>query len=272
MLCVTTLLAKFAIQLKLNIFISFLTGNAFLIAYLIGSFRYHIGRSMSETTAMVFMMLAAWFLFRSREGGLIRIVMAICFGILGYWTRQDHLGVIIGLALFSLEPVIGPAGNWKDYWARFKLHWQPLAVYWAGGIIFGVLALCLRNWFIGAGFHAVVTKTRIGYSDPFQPLINFYLILTGNNWPIPPSIAGLVITIGTFAGLVSLVWRKKVFFNFPIGLGVSILGLLIPYLFLTIMAYPPRFSIHLLPLALLSTMILLNNILKESRIILKLRA
>ena len=75
---------------------------------------------------MIFMMLAVWYRYGARKGGTFKIALATFFGILGYWTRQDHLGAIAGLAFLAFEPAEGPTGGWRGYWDRIKLHWQRL--------------------------------------------------------------------------------------------------------------------------------------------------
>lgn len=91
---------------------------------------------------------------------------------------------------------------------------------------------------------------------------NYYFILTGNEWPIFPSISGIAVTLGVFVALLALFWRPKPLFNFPLSFGVIFIGLLSPYMFLWVGAYPPRFSIHILPLALLSLVFVSYNVLK----------
>jgi hypothetical protein len=216
---------------------------------------------------MIFMMLAAWYLYRSREGGISPIFFATLFGIMGYWMRQDHLGAIAGLAFLSLEPVTGLTGNWKEYWERFKLHWQPMAFYWGGGIL-SVILICYRNWILGGEFYPtdVQHPNFIGEFERGK----FYLILTGDEWPIFPSISGIVATLGVFMALLALVWRPKLLSNFPLSLGVIFIGLLAPYAFLWTGSYEPRFSIHILPLAVLSWAFLLSNLFKNNNLLQRL--
>lgn len=259
-----TILASLAIRLRTSTFLAFIISAAYLLINLIGAFRYHIFKSLPENTAMIFMMLAAWYWSRARKGGMNRIVLATIFGILGYWTRQDHLGAIFALAFLALEPE-GSTGGWKGYWDRFKLYWKPITWYWGAGIL-SILLLCFRNWLMGAGFVlAHMESGTSGLHKIFTAPISYYLIITGNDWPAFPSIAGFVVTIGVFAALLALVWRPKVLLNFPLSLGVIIACLLVPYLFAMSGGYPPRFSIHLLPLALLSFMILINNVFNYLR-------
>jgi hypothetical protein len=257
------LLANISIKFRLSLFTAYMTSVAFLMIFLIGSFRYHVGKSMSETTGMIFMLLAAWFMFRARERGGYRIILATIFGILGYWSRQDHLGVIAGLAFLTLEPIAGPTGGWKGYWERFKVKWMRLVCYWGGGIVFGIGILYLRNWIIGIGWYIAVPVPII-WDFKFEAILRgLYIVLTTGFWPHFPPLSGFVITFGSLVGLIALVWQRKPFLNFPVGVGVSILGVLIPYCVLFVVgSYPPRFSIHLLPLALLASMIFLNQYFK----------
>lgn len=268
-----TLLGSFVLKLRLSLFIAFLTSMVYLTMTLIGSFRYIIGRGLSEYVAMILMLLAAWFLYRARKGGWIKIFLATFFGILGYWTRQDHLGIIVTMVILTFEPIEGPTGGWKGYWERFKINWQRLAWYWGGGIIIGVGTLCVRNWLLGGDFNFAQTSGHPRFNEEgVSPLANFYTILTGNDWPNLPSLSGVTMTLGALVALVVLVWRHKSFLNFPLGLSTALVGLFAPYLFISITAYAPRWSIHFLPLAVLSLMIFLNGLLKDNRIVLKFNA
>ena len=257
----TYLLVNWIITLRMMAIIAFLASVMYLMINLIGTFRMRIGEGLAENHAMIFMMLAACFLYQARIGSRYRIMLATFFGIFGYWTRQDHLGAIAGLAFLLIEPMDGKTGYWKDYWNRFKLLWGRIACYWAGGII-SVFLICIRNWWLGGDFY----PTNIGHPNLRESFENyshiggFYLILAGKPWPAFPQIAGFTMTIGTFIGLLALAWRPKILSNFPLSLGITIVGLLAPYSFLLIWNYHPRFSIHLLPLAILALMYLLNNI------------
>lgn len=258
-----TLLVSLGVKFRLSVLIIFIASIVYLLINFVGAFRYHIGRTLVENHAMLFMMLAAWFLFKAREGGRGKIILATLFGILGYWFRLDHLGVIAGLAFLAFEPIKGPTGGWKGYWERLKLHWDRLAFYWGGGIL-SLVILCYRNWWLGGSFFP------FDKSHPNLAMVHgrgkFYEVLTGVPWPAFPPISGVVIALGTLIALLALVWRPKVLSNFPLSLGIAIIGLLAPYAFLTVMGYPPRFSIHLIPIAILSLAFFFNNVLNKYKI------
>jgi hypothetical protein len=113
----------------LTTIIAFFASIAYLMANFIGTFRYRIGEGLVENHAMIFMMLAAWYLFQSREEGGRLIVLATLCGVFGYWMRQDHLGAIAGLVFLAIEPAEGLTGGWNGYCERFKLRWQPILLY-----------------------------------------------------------------------------------------------------------------------------------------------
>lgn len=257
----TLILSHWIVKLRMMPLIAFIVSTAYLMINFIGTFRYRIGEGLIENHAMIFMMLAAWFMYSSRRGGGHRIFLATLFGILGYWLRQDHLGAIAGLAFLALEPIEGPTGGWKGYWER--LRWKPLIVYWGGGII-SVLLIWFRNWWVGGDFYF----TQLNHpnldttlSSPFPE--SFYIILTGNTWPTFPNLSGFVVTFGTVMGLLAMVSRSRIFVDFPLSLGIILFGLLLPYVFIWNWVYEPRYSIHLLPLALLVWAILLNNLFER---------
>jgi hypothetical protein len=238
---------------------AFVASYVYMIINLVGAFRYHIGRSLVEQHAMIFMMLAGWYLYRAREGGMHRVFIATFFGILGYWTRQDHLIAVAGLALFAFEPVSGPTGGWKGYWDRIKANWQRLAVFWGGGIL-SVLAICFRNWWLGGDFYPA-GPSAVGTAIGLYPLpeTSFYTILTGDHWNVLPSISSIILIPGTFAAWIALVWRPKLLRDYPLSIGTTIVGIFAPYTVIWFGAYAPRFSIHLLPLAIISVVFILNN-------------
>jgi hypothetical protein len=258
----TILIATLATKLRIAPLIIFMACTSYLAINLVGSFRYHIGRGLVEYHAMIFMILAAWFLYEAREGAVKALVLATLFGVFGYWTRQDHLGAIACLAFLVLEPVTGPTGGWKGYWDRFQIHWKKIAVYWGFGIS-SVLLICFRNWWLGGAFYPTKKNhPNLNNMDTFiQGPKNIYLTITTNHWPNFSNLSGFLATLGVFIALLALFWRPKVLKDFPLSLPIIIAGLLLPYVFIHNWGYAPRYSIHLMPLALLSLTFFLSNLL-----------
>ena len=132
-----------------------------------------------------------------------------------------------------------------------------------GIVAFGVFLLCLHNWWFG-GVFGPTSPNHPNYTG--QDLIHFYhrvqIMVTavdhGN-----PSLATLILLPGTLLGLLALVWRPKFLQNYPIAIGLALFGLFLPYWFVANWAYAPRFSIHLLPLSIISVMIAADYFLKS---------
>jgi hypothetical protein len=251
------IIAFFAAKFRVSASIIFIACITYFSINLIGAFRYHLGKGLTESHAMIFLVLCAWFLYKAREGGTKPIVLATLFGIFGYWTRIDHLGAVVCVAFLLLEPVNGPTGGWKDYWGRLQLEWKKFAIYWGFGII-SVLLICFRNWSLGGAFFV----SNINHANFTMDLerASYFVILTGVEWGNIPPISGFIVMLGVLVALFTLIWRPKPLLNFPLSLGIIFVGLLAPYAVLWTNGYLPRWSTHILPLSVLVLAILLERL------------
>ena len=266
----TVLLASWAVKLRLSALIILIANTIYLAIILMGTIRYHIGRGLIEHHAMIFMVLAGWFLYGAREGNFLRIVGAGICGVIGYWLRQDHLIVIAMLVFFIIEPTHGATAEvWKAYWSQIWTYWKRGFSY-VGIIVSGVFLICFRNWWVGGVFAPAVGpggpdmppvyfSTEIDVTDLYMKM---KLMLTATHSPIP-SFATMVLLPGTFIGFAALIWRPNCLRGFPMAIGCALIGVFLPYVFFSNPGYPGRYSIHLLPLALLSTMIITDYLLKR---------
>ena len=133
-----------------------------------------------------------------------------------------------------------------------------------GIVAFGVFLFCFHNWWVGGVF---------GQSVPNHPnwieqdLIGFYrrikMMVTAVSHGNPGG-ATFILLPGTLLGLLALVWRPKFLQNYPIAMGLALFGLFLPYWFVANWGYAPRYSIHLLPLAVISLMIVGDYFFKRS--------
>jgi len=252
---VTTFLASWAVKLRLSALTAFATSLIYLMTAFLGGIRYQIGRGLVEHHAVIFIALAIWLLYQARDGNFFKIILAGFFGVIGYWIRQDHLIVITMLVFFIIEPIHGTTKEvWRTYWEQIWTYWKRGFTY-VGVVVFGVFLLCFRNWWVGGVFGPTVPN-HPNYTG--QDLIHFYqriqIMVTavdhGN-----PSLATFILLPGTLLGLLALVWRPKFLQNYPIAIGLALFGLFLPYWFVANWGYAPRYSIHLLPLAIISLMI-----------------
>ena len=259
----SVLLASWAMKLRLSALTAFAASLIYLMPTFLGGFRYEIGRGLVEHHAMICMILAIWFLYQARDGSFFKIILAGFFGVIGYWIRQDHLIVIAMLVFLIIEPTHGTTGEvWKAYWRQIWANWRRGFTY-VGIVTFGVFLLCFRNWWVGGVFGPSV-PSHPNYTG--QDIIHFYhriqIMVTavdhGN-----PSLATFILLPGTLLGLLALVWRPKFLQNYPIAIGLALFGLFLPYWFVANWGYAPRYSIHLLPLTIISLMIVGDYIFKK---------
>ena len=253
----TILISSLAMKFRISTLIVFVGSIFYLTIVLMGGFRYHIGRGLIEHHAMIFMVLAAWLLYGAREGNFLRIIGAGIFGVIGYWLRQDHLIVISLLVFLIIEPTYGSVREvWGAYWQQVQTYWKRGFTY-IGIISFGFLLMCFRNWWVG-GVFAPTVKNHVIYEgfDFHAFYLRVRLMLTASYET--PSFATLILLPGVFLGLLALIWRPQFLKAYPLALGWAFIGIFLPYIFFGNPGYPPRKSIHLLPVALLSIMIIFN--------------
>ncbi len=253
----TTLIASLAMKLRISTLVVFVGSIVYLTTNLMGGFRYHIGRGLIEQHSMIFMILAVWLLYGSREENFLRTIGAGICGVIGYWLRQDHLIVISLLVFLIIEPTYGSVREvWRSYWQQVQTYWKRGFTYF-GIISFGFLLMCFRNWWVGDVFGPSVKNHVIleGF-DIHAFYLRMRLMLTASH--DTPSLATLILLPGVLFGLLALIWRPKFLKAYPLAFGWAFIGIFLPYVFFGNPGYAPRKSIHLLPMALLSTMIIFN--------------
>ena len=192
-------------------------------------------------------------------------MLAGIFGVLGFWTRQDHLLILAALIFLWIEPVSGTTTKvWSSYIARILDQWKPISVYLfilAGG----VLVIMLRHWIIADQFvlssehpnYVFMQRYENGMWLPiqWQPKYFFYklqLILAMKPTGELPSPFAIAMMAGALFAFLALFWRPVVFQTVPVSLGLMLGAALIPYYFVNIFQYAPRYSIHVFPVATLS--------------------
>ena len=90
----TLIITSWIEKSKITFNYALLASLLFLVPILVGPLRHHIGRGLTEYTAMFFLMLTFWYVFSGRHVDTIKIMVAGLCGVIAYWARQDHLLVI----------------------------------------------------------------------------------------------------------------------------------------------------------------------------------
>ena len=266
------ILASIARRFSVSSQSALLASILYIVPVLMSPIRHHIGRGLTEHTAMLFLMLAAWLLSHPDRKHSFRIWLAGVISVLGYWTRQDHLLVLTVLVCLWIEPINGTAAKaWTTFRTRFLGQWKPISVYLLI-VISGVVALTVRNWILAGQFELGIPDIlthRDGTPLPIAAQLKYffqksYLILTMKFIGQAPSPFAIVMLLGTLFGLVALFWRPTLLQTIPISVGLLLSASLIPYYFFDFYAYGARFSIHVLPIATISMIFVLDRLLKSS--------
>ena len=211
-----------------------------------------LGVGLQEYAAMLFMMLAAWAAAQT-QGRLMVAAGAGLLAALAFWLRMDHLGVLAGLGLFMLgsDPGSTLSQAWRGLFQGLRRLWRPLLIY--EGLLALAVGLVLSRNFVLGGKITLSTPANFGY-------------LAMKTWRDSLSSVGMVLDagekgagltgqmqwLGFLLGVAALLWRPAFLRRYPLALGLGLCALLAPYLFFRATIYFPRWSIHLLPLAMLS--------------------
>jgi len=272
----TLLIVRFVEKNRLNFPYALLASLLLLVPILVGPIRHHIGRGLAECTAMILLMLTFWLVYSGKTGNTYKLILGGLCGILAYWARQDHLLVIAAIGFFVFEPIVGRFSLvWKIYFEQFQLLWNKFFIYIVL-LALGVLLIALRNLWLGGHF---------GLSTPNHPNLVFVeRCCQDNGMPIPinwwqpieyyrkirlmltmrpagqlPSLFSIPLLFGAGFALLSLFFRPKFLQSYPLAFGFMFLGALVPYYFVNNWGYSPRFSIHILPIAVMSTILVARN-------------
>ncbi|MBI4799468.1 MAG: hypothetical protein HY794_12240 [Desulfarculus sp.] len=224
----------------------------YLAAELGPDFSWHLGRGLQEHTAMLFLLLTALAATSASGRTWTSALTAGLLALLTYLLRQDYAGALAGLGLWAATlRYAGGAQGWRGLGVSALRGWRWLLAY---GLVLslGPLLVLGRNKFIGG----LAVLTNPGHIDHLLGatswLHSMATILCVAPTPGYHCYAAWVLVPGALLGLAALVWRGWPLRGYPLALGVTLAGLLAPYLIIAPYAYEPRQSIHLLPLAALS--------------------
>jgi hypothetical protein len=250
-----------SLAVKFGLTLPFASGTSFL--YLIptfgGDFRHSIGRGLQEPVAMLFMMLALWAAAQYNEGRVRQALLAGLFAAIGFWLRMDHFGVLAGTAFLVFDFT---SESTKKNWISFIkeiLSYKLWLFLFFSILLLAFFMIPFRNW-IFSGHFAINTPSNINFLLSHSWLTgfnSFRLLLLASEGPA--AWTSFILIPGTVIGLLALIWRGGPLVDYPLSLGILLIGLLAPYLLVKVNAYTPRFSIHLLPIATLSLVVFTYN-------------
>ncbi|MGH9139514.1 MAG: hypothetical protein ACRD2I_00075, partial [Vicinamibacterales bacterium] len=219
---------------------------------------YLLGRGLSEIAASMWLYLAAMSLMRARDGSIRYAMMAGGFATLAFYTRLNHLPLILALSALLLPDTI-PAG------AAFKLQsWRQLPRL-AGPYLLvigiGLAAFTARTWYYTGLLDPFAGTTRVHNATGLG--LNVRSLWSASAWRNALESVSMIVTVQDpprfdvrsllvitgFAGSLLALLGVPLVRRIPLGIAVMAVASVAGGLVARGVAYPGRFSVHLIPVA-----------------------
>lgn len=222
-------------------------------------FVLYLGSGLMEYAGLLFIMLAVWRL-RWEDGVPRGLLGGGLLALAAFLVRQDHLPMLLGLMLLALPPARGGllkawAALGKSLWA----HPARLAGYCAL-VLCGAGLVALRNY-AGGGAFALSSPENLSHlliGSWHGAWLSLSRLLSASDDVLSP--AGVTIWLGALAALAGAFFRFGPLRGYALNLGLVVLLIIAPYALVMVNAYTPRFSLHLLPFAALSLVMLAREV------------
>ncbi len=239
---------------------------SYLVIMFSSSYRHQIEHGLQEFAALLFLMLTAYMLvmYRNNRTNCAYMILAFVFALIATWVRLDHVVMVMALGTLLLGPLQGRTKNaWRLLFQSAWRNRKTLLTY-LSIIAAGLLLVVLRNYFLGG--EVILTRSQLIHAD-YVPksllghLKGVVIVLTGkpSSWQSysllrlsGTLLVAIILWSGTILSVLGLVVRRGWLQTYHLSLGFILIGGIIPYTFVLPMAYLPRYSIHILPWAMLS--------------------
>jgi len=214
---------------------------------------------LSEIVASMWIYLAALSLMKAREGSSRHAIVAGAFATLAFYTRLNHLPLILALAALLL-PASVPAGAVFTWQSWRELPWRIAGTY-VLVVAAGVAAFAARTWYYTglidpfAGTTRVHNATGLGLTldslwsaSAWRNALESVLMIVTVQDPPRFDIRSVLVVAG-FGGSLLALLRVPIVRRLPLGVAVMSVAAVAGGLVTRGAAYPGRFSMHLIPVA-----------------------
>jgi len=256
LLGIVFILIKILINFKISIKYSVLGGMLLLFFYLGDNFRWTIGRGLSEWIAAYLLLLSMFLIItlNKYKHFFILFLFIILISILHSWVREEHIFSILGsILLYNYNKTSNFL--FKDFYNNLKINFKIIFLYCLL-VSSGFLLIFIRNYYLGGSFGLDHPSSNYYASLNISWYENtarkFWVLLTGTaNWSYKiPRVYSILLLCGFLISIFS-------FFNTNIFKQINNLGLIIvifcmyfPFIVFDNIGYPPRYSIHILPISI----------------------
>lgn len=226
-----------------------------LAVFLLGPGWYLLGRGLSEFSSMGLLSAAGLMVIRAKHGYWPAAAAAAVLATLAVYTRLNNLPMALSLAVLALPARMPVAELWRPrgWLARAS---RPAALAVLGGLSLGLWLFTARTYYYTRVLNMFYRTTAAlnsvwqagdSIGDAILRVGSSVLMVLTMNDPPRADIRALPIVTGCAAALLGLV-RVGRFAYLPVGVvAIGLAGVSSAFVARGV-AYPGRFSIHLVPI------------------------
>ena len=219
-----------------------------------------IGRGLSDAVAAGLIYVAALVVLDMRDRPIRVAIAAGTLATIAFFTRLNYLPLVVALVALTL-PFALDARSLVDVGKLWRSLPKRQAAAYLACIAVGVLALMLRTWHYLGQFSLFAGTTRLHNATGLG--VTMASFVSGEAWRSalesvamivtvqdPPGLnARAVLVVGGVAFAILSVFRVPIVRRLPLALVVFCLATLSGGFVARGVAYPGRFSLHLIPIA-----------------------
>ena len=237
-----------------------LAGVLTLVTIVLGPNWYLLGRGLSEASAAAWVYLACFALLRARDHGWPAAMLAGLCAMLAFFTRLNHLPLVLALVALTLPSSL-PAGSLTRPSKVWSLLPKCAAAAYLICIGVAVTAFAARTWYYTGVWSVFAGTTRehnatglaltwgsLASGDTWRRAAESVLMIVTVQDPPRFDIRAVLVVAGVIAA-AGAVLNAPFLRRLPLSLVVCCLGAIVGGLVARGVAYPGRFSLHLIPMA-----------------------
>jgi hypothetical protein len=243
---------------------------AVLVTFVLGPNWYLIGRGLTEISAVAWIYLASCCLVGAAGGSLRLAALGGVFAVLGYYTRMNHLPLVLALGALTLAESLDARAirNLRLVWKRVP---KRVVVTYYAVLALGLCAFAARTWYYTGQF-SLTAGTQIGHlsiglgtspeswlsADAWRRAADSILMIVTVQDPPRFDWRSLLVVMGFAAAVLGLL-QMPLARRLPLGIALVCVASVAGGLVARGTAYPGRFSLHLIPVAVAVSMVFVND-------------
>jgi hypothetical protein len=243
---------KICNQLKLKNNLPLLCGFLLLSFYFSGSYRWLIGRGLSEFYGVFCFFLVFYLLLHVKKNCVNFFLIGLLAGLTS-WIREEYLLTLGSLIFYQFHNILIKKFSIKYY---LSLLFTKENILYLVSLLLVFMCIFLKVYidFGEVSVHELTDKMSILYVNvEFNTWDPFYRMLSGSDIKESPRFVSLFLFFGTFFAFFNFfkyfIGKNKLIF---LAIALSFIGILAPYIFIHNLAYAPRYTIIFLPFCLIS--------------------